>query len=161
MKNDDKFSNSWSSLSKVNAPSLPLPNTNNSIGYTKLIAIVSPQINQDQLWKLFDVVPGLDYCHLRLEGHPKPNRGVASIVYNSSQWAAYAKEKLHGFEYPPGHRIIVKPDSEGIQNLEGRPSSSERTKHSDIIQIAETIAQATNLIQAAGLSPGKKFDYLC
>ncbi|EFA04331.1 RNA-binding protein 45 isoform X1 [Tribolium castaneum] len=149
MKTDEKFSNSWSSLNKINSSALPLPTVSNPVGYTKLIAIVSPQVNQDQLWKLFDIVPGLDYCHLRLEGRPKPNKGVASVVYNSAQWAAYAKEKLHGFEYPPGNRIIVKPDHE-----EGsRSTSSERQKHSDIFQIAETIAQASNLIQAAGLSP--------
>jgi hypothetical protein len=31
-------------------------------------------------------------------------------VYNNAQAAAYAKEKLHGFEYPPGQRLIVKYD---------------------------------------------------
>jgi RNA recognition motif-containing protein len=151
---NDKYSSPWGSLNKINSAALPIPDVSSSSSYTKLIAIVSPQVNQDQLWKLFDIVPGLDYCHLRLEGRPKPNRGIASIVYNSSQWAAYAKEKLHGFEYPPGNRIIVKPDHEGLRNLDsGRSSSSERQKQADIFQIAETIAQASNLIQAAGLSP--------
>lgn len=27
-------------------------------GYTKLTVIASPELNQDQLWKLFDIVPG-------------------------------------------------------------------------------------------------------
>lgn len=37
-------------------------------------------------------------------------RGVATVVYNNIQSATYAKEKLHGFEYPPGQRLIVKLD---------------------------------------------------
>lgn len=56
------------------------------------------------------VCTGLDYCHLRLEGNPRVPKGVATVVYTNPQWAAYAKEKLHGFEYPPGNRLIVKPD---------------------------------------------------
>lgn len=32
------------------------------------------------------------------------------MVYNNAQAATYAKEKLHGFEYPPGQRLIVKHD---------------------------------------------------
>lgn len=31
-------------------------------------------------------------------------------MYNNAQAASYAKEKLHGFEYPPGQRLIVKFD---------------------------------------------------
>lgn len=33
-----------------------------------------------------------------------------TAVYNNAQAASYAKEKLHGFEYPPGQRLIVKFD---------------------------------------------------
>lgn len=53
---------------------------------------------------------GLDYCHLRLEGNPRSPKGVASVVYTNPQWASYAREKFHGFEYPPGYRLIVKPE---------------------------------------------------
>lgn len=30
------------------------------------------------------------------------------MKYNSGQAATYAREKLHGFEYPPGSKMIVK-----------------------------------------------------
>lgn len=89
----------------------------------------------------------MDFCQVRLEDRPRPSRAVALVVYTSPQWAAYAREKFHGFEYPPGHRLIVKPDYE-------RGAMSKRAKQPDILQIAETITQASNLIQAAGLSPG-------
>merc|ERR1719464_543694 len=70
-------------------------------------------INQDQLWRLFDLVPGLDYCELKRSDNRHnrdrhSNKSVGSVVFNNPQSATYAKEKLHGFEYPPGHRLIVK-----------------------------------------------------
>ena len=39
-------------------------NFNNPEGYTSLRVIASPSLNQDQLWRLFDLVPGLDFLHL-------------------------------------------------------------------------------------------------
>jgi hypothetical protein len=39
-------------------------NFSNSEGYTSLRIIASPSLNQDQLWRLFDLVPGLDFLHL-------------------------------------------------------------------------------------------------
>ena len=46
------------------------------------------------------------------------------VVYNNAQAATYAKEKLHGFEYPPGQRLIVKHDyvnSEANRNIASVP----------------------------------------
>jgi len=34
--------------------------------------------------------------------------GIAYIQYSSTQAAAYAKQKLDGFEYPPGYRVAVR-----------------------------------------------------
>jgi len=41
--------------------------THNGSGenYTRLAVLASSLINQDQLWKLFDIIPGLDYCEKR------------------------------------------------------------------------------------------------
>ncbi|CAG0914484.1 unnamed protein product [Notodromas monacha] len=73
---------------------------------TRLVVLASPQLNQDQLWRLFDIVPGLDFCDLRRKSGQ--GRSIANVVYNNAQSANYAVEKLHGFEYPPGERLIVK-----------------------------------------------------
>lgn len=64
------------------------------------------------IFVLFSVVClGMDYCQLRVEGNPRMGgKGIATVVYTSHQWASYAKDKLHGFEYPPGNRLIVRPD---------------------------------------------------
>ena len=133
-------------------------NYSNTEGYTKLQVIAHPALNQDQLWKLFDIVPGLDYCSLKTDVRYRMPRGQASVAYLNPNAAAYAREKFHGFEYPPGHRMIVKPD------LSGTPSSKNSSKpggsnlsglanaRTDLVHLAETIAQATSLIQAAGLT---------
>lgn len=88
---------------------------------------------------------------MRFEGRPQPNGCIGTVVYSNAQWAAYAREKFHGFEYPPGQRLIVKPD------FDGRGHTSTKHTKPDILQIAETITQASHLIQAAGLSPGAIF----
>lgn len=99
----------------------------------------------------------MDYCQLRYEGdRVRPTRAMAEVVYTNPQWAAYAKEKLHGFEYPPGYRLIVRPEYENIRMPFGAKPPGEKQKP-DILQIAETIAQASSLIQAAGLSPGSYY----
>lgn len=36
----------------------------------------------------------------------------ATVVYRTPQAALHARQKIHGFEYPPGERLIVKLSSE-------------------------------------------------
>ncbi|XP_017059970.1 RNA-binding protein 45 [Drosophila ficusphila] len=67
---------------------------------------VSNCVNQDQLWRLFDIIPGLDYCQITREHGPRTNEAL--VVYDNPEAAIYAKDKLHGLEYPMGERIIVK-----------------------------------------------------
>lgn len=51
------YSNSYDSFLRSGNHNLTLPEGGNE-GYTRLQVIGSPQLNQDQLWKLFDIVPG-------------------------------------------------------------------------------------------------------
>ncbi|XP_049843828.1 RNA-binding protein 45 isoform X1 [Schistocerca gregaria] len=149
-------------------------------GKVTLRVIAPGSLTQDQLWRLFDLVPGLDY----LQCDPKLWMGKqqATAVYNSAQAAAYALDRLHGFEYPPGYRLIVKMDpdrplshvsasrdpfsavaaassprlgtaSPGIGSVGAVSAAAALTP--DLATLAETIAQATSIIQAAGLAPGK------
>ena len=52
-------------------------------------------------------------------------------MYNNAQAASYAKEKLHGFEYPPGQRLIVKFD---YINSEPTRSTSTGTLPASTVQ---------------------------
>lgn len=87
-----------------------------------------------------------------------PIRCIATAVYLNPIWAAYACEKFHGFEYPPGNRLIVKPDltiraqRTSTESSRNATPTHRVTKTPDILQLAETIAQASSLLQASGLS---------
>jgi len=88
----------------------------NPDGNCRLVTFCSPTLNQDQLWRLFDLVPGLDYCELKRgpnRDRDRPSKATGIVVYNNPQSATYAKEKLNGFEYPPGFRVVVKFDEYG------------------------------------------------
>lgn len=76
---------------------------------TSLEVICSNTINQDQLWRLFDIIPGLDYCQLTGESmfcsyssfglllmcfnYPLGNgrNQEATVVYTNPESAVYAK----------------------------------------------------------------------
>lgn len=155
---NERLPSSFESSSKSNN-SFNVPDLSND-GITRLQVIGCPSLNQDQMWKLFDIIPGMDYCQLRLDGQPRPVRSITTVVYGSPQAAAYACDKLHGFEYPPGSRLIVKPDydsakvfnNENSRSPISRNTAPSETTKSDLRQLAETIARATSLIQAAGFS---------
>lgn len=181
----DRFSGPPSTVTSFDSPLSPfsskISSFSNPEGYTSLRVIASPSLNQDQLWRLFDIVPGLDFLHLDTKS--RLGKGQAIVVYGSPQAAAYAKEKLHGFEYPPGQRLIVKPElnlhndlslshlsrgsplgrnpyagasSPRLPSSVGPPTTIARNSglQTDLVTLAETIAQATSIIQAAGLTQG-------
>ncbi|MBN3300263.1 RBM45 protein, partial [Amia calva] len=63
-------------------------------------------ITQEQVYSLFDLVPGMDYCEMQRDPYGF-SKGQAMVRYNNLGSAVYAKEKLNGFEYPPGNRLVV------------------------------------------------------
>ena len=74
----------------------------------RLYVLVSTMVGQDQLHRLFDLVPGMESCDLKRHYSTRDSRGFAYVSYNSITAAMYAKEKLNGFEYPPGSKLTVK-----------------------------------------------------
>ena len=68
---------------------------------TRLFVIVSVCLNQEQVARLFDIIPGMQLCDLKRNYNTGESKGFAYITYNSVGSAIYAKEKLNGFEYPP------------------------------------------------------------
>ncbi|KAK5603185.1 hypothetical protein CRENBAI_013314, partial [Crenichthys baileyi] len=64
-------------------------------------------VTQEQIFALFDLIPGMEYCELHRDSYGGMSKGHALIRYNNLGSAVYAKEKLNGFEYPPGNRLQV------------------------------------------------------
>uniref|UniRef100_A0A3Q2QMW0 RNA binding motif protein 45 n=1 Tax=Fundulus heteroclitus TaxID=8078 RepID=A0A3Q2QMW0_FUNHE len=65
-----------------------------------LILTTRAALTQEQIFALFDIIPGMEYCELQRDSY-----GHALIRYNNLGSAVYAKEKLDYFEYPPGNRL--------------------------------------------------------
>lgn len=63
-------------------------------------------VTQEQVYGLFDLIPGMDYCEMQRDQYGF-SKGQAMVRYNNLGSAVYAKEKLNGFEYPPGNRLSV------------------------------------------------------
>lgn len=81
----------------LNSPVTPSKNNFNanasgnsdSNSEVQLNVIVSSTVNQDQLWRLFDIVPGLDYCHIT--GECNRNSNYATAAYSNLDAAQYAR----------------------------------------------------------------------
>ncbi len=85
------------------------PNTSHEAGINnRLFVIVSTMVGQEQLNRLFDLIPGMEICDLKRHYTTGDSKGFAYVTYNSITAAMYAKEKLNGFEYPPGSKLTVK-----------------------------------------------------
>lgn len=75
----------------------------------KLVVICSNSLNQDRLWRIFDIAPGMKYCNIVTQNDINI---TASVVYSSKNEAQRAVDKIHGLEYPIGERIIVRFENE-------------------------------------------------
>ncbi|XP_069791919.1 RNA-binding protein 45 isoform X3 [Narcine bancroftii] len=74
---------------------------------TCLSVVTRGLLSHEQVYSLFDIIPGLEYCEIQRDPYMIYGKGYALIRYNNVASAVYAKEKLHGFEYPPGNRLGV------------------------------------------------------
>lgn len=84
------------------------PETSRSVD-VKLVVICSNTLNQDRLWRIFDIAPGMKYCNIVTQNDINI---TASVVYSSKDEAQRAVDKIHGLEYPIGERIIVRHENE-------------------------------------------------
>lgn len=76
-------------------------------GCSRLLIQAPVGLTQGYLVKLFGLIPGMEYCDLN------ETTGIAYARYSSPQCAAYAKDKLNGFEYPLGSPLHVQLAEDG------------------------------------------------
>lgn len=94
---------------------------------TTCVRILCPKdLDERQLTLLCDLFPGFYRCDMI-------SPGTANATFTNLQWAAYFKEKLNGFEYPPGCRLVTKfvPDgsSQGSGNGFAHMSMGDHHSH--------------------------------
>uniref|UniRef100_A0A8I3WLV1 RRM domain-containing protein n=1 Tax=Callithrix jacchus TaxID=9483 RepID=A0A8I3WLV1_CALJA len=79
---------------------------------SKRLSVVSRvPFTEEQLFSIFDIIPGLGYCEVQRD--PYSNYGHGVVQYFNVASAIYAKYKLHGFQYPLGNRIGVSFTDDG------------------------------------------------
>ena len=74
----------------------------------RLYIVCHTSLYEEQLYSLFDIIPGLDTFELKYFRGSTESRGFAYASYMTVELACFAKRKLDGLEYPPGHKLIVK-----------------------------------------------------
>jgi hypothetical protein len=125
----------------------------NPTGACKLSIMVNPILTQDKLWKLFDVVPGLEHCEIH-SGDATGERAYGTVAYNTPKAAAYAMEKLHGFDYPLGSRIMIKFEEDAYGGRGGGGGYGVNSSMPpDVKNLVSTIQHATQLLAASGYVP--------
>ncbi|XP_064614457.1 RNA-binding protein 45-like [Liolophura sinensis] len=111
-------------------------------------------MTQSYLSRLFNLIPGLEYCDLNEQ------TGVAYARYQTSQCAAYAHDKLDGFEYPIGSRLIVRyadsqpPPDLASSSMSGYGSMGGQST-SPMSAGGGTLQRAASLLERAGIDPGE------
>lgn len=130
-------------------------------GYTRINFMCSPYLNQHQVQRFFDIVPGMVNCRYFVD--LVRNFGKGTVSYSNPVSAAYAVDKLNKFEYPPGLKIFVKPDNSNfdaheqnfsslpnvVNNLKNAIASTNNSSSPDLAQLAEAIAEASKMIKMA------------
>ncbi|GFR68703.1 RNA-binding protein 45 [Elysia marginata] len=76
---------------------------------SRLVIQAPVGLTQGYLSKLFNLIPGMEYCDLN------ETTGVAYARYSSPQCATYARDKLNGFEYPLGSPLHVQLADEPVR----------------------------------------------
>ncbi|KOB69334.1 RNA-binding protein 45 [Operophtera brumata] len=128
----------------------------------------SPAVPQRCIEQLFNIIPGVVNFRFVTEF----NENKAIIKYDTEVGAAHAIEVLNCYQFPSGEVITVKPVdsplSQAANNLSEIVNSFKNAKDSsrDMLQLAEAIAQASNLIKAATSKEShpessNDFEYIC
>ncbi|XP_019336144.1 RNA-binding protein 45 isoform X2 [Alligator mississippiensis] len=110
---------------------------------------------KEQLFTLFDLVPGLEYCDVQRDPHT--NYGYAVIQYSSAASAVYAKYKLHGFEYPPGNRLAVaflEDGNDGSDLIRKMATQLVTAQVSSVVWNSNLVSQQHRTSSAYGESSG-------
>lgn len=111
----------------------------------RLLVTAPLGLTQSYLNKLFNLIPGLEYCDLNEQ------TGLAYVRYKTPQCAAYARDKLDQFEYPIGSRLIVRfTDTPANQDMKHGSGAYRGAGDS----ISETsVQQAAMVLEQAGINP--------
>ncbi|KAJ4923909.1 hypothetical protein JOQ06_028164 [Pogonophryne albipinna] len=83
-------------------------------------------LTQEQIFALFDLIPGMEYCELQRDAYGL-SKGHAVIRYSNLGSAFYAKDKLNGFEFPPVGRMAMQfVQTQMMSSAWNRPANNQQ-----------------------------------
>lgn len=124
--------------------------------YDSIIVICTPCVQQKYIEMLCNIIPGV--TNFKYSSDPFNSHCKAIVTYSSEKCAAYAVEKLNKFEFPSGEIVIVKPDENPLNKMASNLKELVNTfknnmdGNPDLMQLAEAMAQASNLLKAGVVS---------
>uniref|UniRef100_A0A0B7B125 RRM domain-containing protein n=1 Tax=Arion vulgaris TaxID=1028688 RepID=A0A0B7B125_9EUPU len=116
-------------------------------------------LTQGYLSKLFNLIPGMEYCDLN------ETTGIAYARYSSPQCAAFARDKLNGFEYPLGSALHVQLADDTVrQEYPMNVDSNNYTQYSNAfgsypnqainnVESMDIRQKAALILEKAGINP--------
>lgn len=123
---------------------------------TVLEAYLCPDLNYEQVSALFDIVPGLDTCHY------DHTTGKAYVKYLTPQAAAYARDKISNFQYPPGYRIVIHflaRSSSGRDMASSAALPAAVDSLAGVQTLVSSIQQAMSVLQQNAMPGGASSSY--
>ncbi|XP_059168208.1 RNA-binding protein 45-like isoform X2 [Physella acuta] len=125
----------------------PAPNTG-----SRLIIQAPIGLTQGYLSKLFNLIPGMEYCDLN------ETTGLAYARYSSPQCAAYARDKLNGFEYPLGSPLHVQLTDDSMRSMPSAMNNSVGSFGSYMpgnspVDTMDIRQKAAMILEKAGINP--------
>ncbi|KAL4222108.1 RNA-binding protein 45 [Mactra antiquata] len=121
----------------------------------RLLVTAPLGLTQNYLHKLFNLIPGLEYCDLNEQ------TGLAYVRYQTPQCASYARDKLDQFEYPIGSRLLVRY-ADGLNQSGGMDMKMMDSLHNsnrgggfsgDFTSDNDAVHQAAKVLEQAGIDP--------
>ncbi|CAF3397491.1 unnamed protein product [Rotaria sp. Silwood1] len=107
----------------------------------RLIVRCGMTITKYHISKLFDLIPNMEECSpLNINTF---NEHYFIVCYKSCQFATYAREKLHAFQFPDGEILSVQYYDDKIVN--DLINQSQNGKYGDTSGIGQLIHQMSNL----------------
>eukprot|EP00274_Cyanoptyche_gloeocystis_P000659 CAMPEP_0196652568 /NCGR_PEP_ID=MMETSP1086-20130531/1911_1 /TAXON_ID=77921 /ORGANISM="Cyanoptyche gloeocystis , Strain SAG4.97" /LENGTH=592 /DNA_ID=CAMNT_0041983195 /DNA_START=26 /DNA_END=1804 /DNA_ORIENTATION=+ len=129
-------------LPQMQAPQ-PMPMaTAGAMSPQRLFVVVHRSVTQEQLAKLFQRFPGMEYCDLKKDKRTSESKGFAYINYSTPQAAAMAKDYFDGYEYMPGHRLkIMFAEPLGVNAAAPKHMDPARPDSTSVNAIRDSFAQ--------------------
>lgn len=108
----------------------------------RLFIVCHKTVTQDQLARLFQRYPGMEYCDLKKDKQTGESKGFAYINYSTPQSALMAKDQMDGFEFPPGSVLkVMFAEPLGVKGGGSHPPPSDSGSLSGVSEIRDSFAQ--------------------